>query len=107
MIHEGMLLEYSGRSLGLMLWGASVRQLLVLGLLADIFFPWGVPAMLSVRGIILGLAVFLVKTVLIGVLLACVETAFTKMRLFKVPEMMSASFMLSVMALMALIVYRL
>lgn len=106
MVHEGMLLEYSGRSLGLMFWGAAMKQLIVLSLLANIFFPWGVPATWSPLEVALAIPVFLFKVILLGALLACIETAFTKMRLFKLPELLGASFMLSLMALVSLFVVR-
>ncbi len=106
MIHEGMLLEYSGRSLGLMFWGAAVKQLLILSLLANIFFPWGVPTEWSPLELAWYLPIFLGKVILLGGLLACIETALTKMRFFKVPELLSASFMLSLLGLISLFVVR-
>ncbi|MFZ3173106.1 MAG: NADH-quinone oxidoreductase subunit H [Carboxydocellales bacterium] len=106
MVHEGMLLEYSGRSLGLMFWGAAIKQLLVLSLLANIFFPWGVPATWAPLEILVALPVFLLKVLALGAMLACIETAFAKMRLFKVPELLGASLMLSLMALISLFVVR-
>jgi len=101
MIHEGMLLEYSGKPLGLLLWAASVKQLLVLTLMANIFFPWGLAEGLNGAEILVSLIVYLIKIVILGAGLAVVETSLAKVRLFKVPELLGASFMLSVLAVAA------
>lgn len=91
MIHEGMVLEYSGRFLGLITWAASVKQLVFMLLFALLFFPatsWGM----------LGTAGFVLVT---GVLVACIETFTNKMRLFRVPGFLALSGLLSLLALVA------
>lgn len=101
MIHEGMLLEYSGRELALMMWGASVKQLLVYSLLVNIFFPYGIAAGLDPVSLAIGLLAYLGKILAVGVAMAVVETSFAKMRLFKVPDLLAGSFMLGLLALIS------
>ena len=54
MAHEGMLLEYSGRPLGLLLWGTHLKQLVILSLLGGLFFPWGMARELGALPLALG-----------------------------------------------------
>ncbi len=99
MIHEGMLLEYSGRYLGLMIWAHSVKQLLLLTLLANVFFPWGVATSLNPAELLLAFGAYAAKILGLAVLIGGVESYFAKMRFFKVPELLGASFMLALLAL--------
>lgn len=99
MIHEGMLLEYSGRRLALMQWAAAIKQLLILTVVANLFFPWGIATRLEVLPILISLAAWGLKVMLLGVLMAVVETASAKMRLFRVPELLGVSFILGLLAL--------
>jgi len=101
MIHEGMLLEYSGKPLAVLTLGAAVKQLLIYSLLANAFFPWGIATEMSVEALALGTVVYLAKVVLIGAIVAVVETSFAKMRLFKVPELLLGSFLLGFLGLMS------
>lgn len=101
MIHEGMLLEYSGKELALMIWGASVKQLLVCSLLVNLFFPYYIATGLGPAGLAAGLAAYLGKILVVGVFMAVVETSFAKMRLFKVPDLLAGSFMLGLLALIS------
>ncbi len=61
MIHEAMMLEYSGRYLALIEWGASIKQLVLMALLVNIFLPVGLAADGSTAALGLGLAIFLGK----------------------------------------------
>src|SRR5664279_3837603 len=82
MIHEAMLLEYSGRYLALMEWGASVKQLVLMAILVNIFLPVGLAADGSSVALGLGLAVFLGKILLLSAAVVLVETVNAKLRLF-------------------------
>lgn len=84
MVHEAMLLEYSGRQLGLLHWGAMVKQTVLLILLVYLFFP-------ADPGISVFLAFLLLlgKVFLLGLLLAVIESLTAKMRLFRLPELMA------------------
>jgi formate hydrogenlyase subunit 4 len=101
MIHEGMLLEYSGRYLGLMMWTAQIKQLLVLTLFIDFFLPWGLAMSGNGAAVFLSLVFYLIKLVALGILLAFIETFYAKIRLFKVPKLLTASMVLSLLAILA------
>ena len=98
MIHEGMVLEYSGRPLGLIFWAAAVKQMLIIMLFVLLFVPW--PPLGSVPLLVQGI-VFVAKVLLVTVSLAVAETMTNKMRLFKVPNFMALSGLLSLLALAA------
>src|SRR5213592_1609611 len=73
MIHEAMLLEYSGRYLALMEWGASIKQLVLMALLANIFFPVGLAADATPAAFGLGLLFFVVKLFILAGAVVVVE----------------------------------
>ncbi|HZW83494.1 MAG TPA: NADH-quinone oxidoreductase subunit H [Candidatus Deferrimicrobium sp.] len=104
MIHEGMILEYSGKELALINWASQVKQLLMITFLVNLFFPMGIATHLGLQGIMIGLSVYVLKILLVAITLGIVETTFAKMRLFKVPKLLAASFMLSLFALVTLYV---
>jgi formate hydrogenlyase subunit 4 len=101
MIHEAMLLEYSGRYLALMEWGASVKQLVLMAILVNIFLPLGLAGGGSAAALGLGLAFFLAKIFVLAGAVVLVETVNAKLRLFRVPDLLSAAFVLSTMALLS------
>ncbi|MGI6091717.1 MAG: formate hydrogenlyase [Veillonellaceae bacterium] len=98
MIHEGMILEYSGRSLGLIHLASMVKQTLTLMLFVAFFVPWQLPGLTAIG---LDWVWVLVKLVLAAVLLAIIETSTNKMRLFKLPGFLAVSCLLSLLALVA------
>ncbi|MFC7443018.1 respiratory chain complex I subunit 1 family protein [Laceyella putida] len=100
MIHEGMLLEYSGRYLGLMMWASQMKQLLILSLFINFFFPWGLAVDWNVSAVFLSFFLYLLKLVALGVLLALIETIYAKIRLFKVPKLLASSMVLSILAVL-------
>ena len=107
MVHEAMVLEYSGRHLALIELAASLKLLLYLSLLACIFAPWGMAtagAGLAAYG--LGMAVYLAKLAFGGVLLALFETSVAKMRVFRVDEFLGAALMLGLLGALLLFVSR-
>ncbi len=107
MIHEAMILEYSGKQLAVVELGAMIKQLLVFSLLANIFFPWGIASSgEGAAAIILALLVYVIKIAIIGVAMVAVETSTAKWRLFRLPELMSISLMLSFLALVAFIIVK-
>ncbi|HEY6586284.1 MAG TPA: NADH-quinone oxidoreductase subunit H [Candidatus Methanoperedens sp.] len=107
MIHEAMILEYSGKQLAIVELGAMIKQLLIFSLLANIFFPWGiateVPGALTM---VFAILVFVLKIMIIGITMAVVETSTAKWRLFRLPELMSISLMLSFLAIVAVIIVK-
>ncbi|VVB85373.1 F(420)H(2) dehydrogenase subunit H [uncultured archaeon] len=107
MIHEAMILEYSGKQLALVEFGAMMKQLLVFALLANIFFPWGIASSgVTAAGIAVALAVFVIKIGILGAALAMVETSTAKWRMFRLPDLLSVSLMLSFLALVSFIIVK-
>lgn len=98
MIHEGMILEYSGRSLGLIHWASMIKQTTILILFITFFVPWQMP-LLGAAG--LGGIWFGLKLMLAAMLLGFIETSTNKMRLFKLPGLLAVSCLLSLLALVA------
>jgi formate hydrogenlyase subunit 4 len=101
MVHEAMVLEYSGRDLALVEWASALRLTILLGLLANLFLPFGVATSLTPLAVGIGAVVFLVKVGLLGALLAAGEVFAAKLRLFRVPELLAGSFALGLLAVLA------
>jgi formate hydrogenlyase subunit 4 len=98
MIHEAMILEYSGPYLALLEWAAALKITLLLALAANLFLPWGLATSLSPAALGLGLLAIVVKLGVLATLLALLETRIAKLRLFRVPELLAASFTLALLA---------
>jgi formate hydrogenlyase subunit 4 len=107
MVHEAMVLEYSGRHLALIELSASLKLLLYLSLIACLFVPWGlVPAGAAPGMLTIGIAAYIAKLAVGGSLLALFETSIAKMRVFRVPEFLGAALMLGLLATLLLFVSR-
>ena len=99
MVHEAMVLEYSGRHLALIELAASLKLLLYVSLIACLFAPWGIsPAIIAPAALMIGVAAYVGKLALLGAMLAVFETAIAKMRVFRVPEFLGAALMLALLA---------
>jgi formate hydrogenlyase subunit 4 len=106
MVHEAMLLEYSGRGLALMEYGASVKQLVLITLLVNVFVP--VDQLLSVTGaaaVVASLLIYLVKVTLASVLIGIIESFTVKMRFFSVPNLAALAFILSFVGFLQFFVF--
>jgi formate hydrogenlyase subunit 4 len=99
MIHEAMILEYSGRHLALMEWAAQLKLMLYGVLIANVFLPWGIATALDPAALGLGLAALVLKLALLGLLLAVGETVLAKMRLFRAPHYLNLAFLLTLLGL--------
>ena len=106
MIHEAMILEYSGRYLALVEWAAAMKLFLFMTLLANLFVPWGVPAEVTPLSLLVGLLALAAKLTLLAAVLAVTETAVAKLRLFRVPELLAGSFALAVLAVASVFLVR-
>jgi len=106
MIHEAMLLEYSGRYLALIEWGASVKQLVLMALLVNVFFPFGLAPDASAAAFGLGLLFFAAKLIVLAGAVVLVETTNAKLRLFRVPDLLSAAFTLATLALVSTFLFQ-
>ena len=100
MIHEAMILEYSGPYLALIEWSAAMKQLVLMTLLVNVFFPFGLSPTWSAATLV-SLVLFGVKLLLLAAAVALVETTNAKMRLFRVPELLAVAFVLSALALIS------
>lgn len=101
MVHEAMILEYSGRHLALMEWGAMLKLMIYGVLLANLFCPWGVAVDCAPLPLLLGLAAIICKLLLLGVALAFAETGLAKMRLFRVPQYLGLAFILCLLGMLS------
>ena len=106
MIHEAMVLEYSGRYLALVEWASAMKLALFMTLLANLFVPWGVPGVVTPLALALGVLVLAGKLVVLTVILAVVETTVAKLRLFRVPELLAGSFALALLSVTAVFLLR-
>ncbi|MFN3657333.1 MAG: respiratory chain complex I subunit 1 family protein [Pseudolabrys sp.] len=99
MVHEAMVLEYSGRHLALIELSAMLKLLLYVSLIACLFAPWGIAAaVVAPAALAIGALTYVVKLAGGGLLLAVFETAIAKMRVFRVPEFLGAALMLALLA---------
>ncbi len=101
MIHEAMVLEYSGPYLALIEWGSSVKQLVLMTLLVNTFFPFGLSSDWTLRGVGIGVLFYFGKLLVLGCLVVLVETTNAKLRLFRVPELLMVAFILGSLALIS------
>ena len=106
MIHEAMLLEYSGRYLAFMEWGASIKQLVLMAVLVNLFLPLGLAAQTTPAALGVGLVIFVVKVLALSVGVVIVETVNAKLRLFRVPDLLSAAFVLATLALLSTFLFQ-
>ncbi len=99
MVHEAMILEYSGRHLALLEWAASLKLLLYFSLIGTIFVPWGLakPGS-SLTAYLAGGSFYLLKIGTGAIALAIFETGLAKMRLFRIPDFLGAALMLGLLA---------
>jgi formate hydrogenlyase subunit 4 len=98
MIHEAMVLEYSGRHLALIEWASALKLLVFFSLLANLFLPAGISTTLAPSALAVATLVLVAKLLVLAVAVAVLETRVAKLRLFRVPELLSASFVLALLA---------
>jgi formate hydrogenlyase subunit 4 len=107
MVHEAMILEYSGRHLAVIEAAAALKLLLYLSLIGCVFVPWGIAAPgQDLLAYLTSLLVYGIKLAVGGFLLAVFETAVAKMRVFRVSDFLGAALMLGLLAALLLFVSR-
>ncbi len=99
MIHAAMLLEHSGRSLGVLHLAAMTKQLLLACLIANLFFPTGLRADPGLASYLTGAALLVVKVSVVGVALAVVESIYAKMRLYELPDLIGSASLAGLVAM--------
>jgi formate hydrogenlyase subunit 4 len=100
MIHEAMVLEYSGRYLGLLEWASAIKLLVFLTLIANVFAPWGIATSFTPIALSIGLAVYLIKVAGLALLIGTIECMFAKLRLFRVTDLLGVAFILALLGLL-------
>ncbi|MDR3452947.1 MAG: NADH-quinone oxidoreductase subunit H [Rhodoferax sp.] len=100
MIHEALILEYSGRHLALLEWAASLKLFAYSCIGLALFFPWGIAEAHAPVAVLLALPALVLKLAIGGFLLAWVETLSAKMRIFRVPEFLGTAFLLAVIGML-------
>jgi formate hydrogenlyase subunit 4 len=108
MIHEAMLLEYSARHLALMEWSAALKLFNYACIGMALFVPWGAATteMPSVPALLAAIPILGLKLLGSGAALAVAETAFAKLRVFRVPELLATAFLLAVLGLLVHLLLR-
>ena len=100
MVHEAMVLEYSGRYLALLEWASAIKLLVFLTLIANVFAPWGIATSFTPMALSIGLAVYLIKVAGLALLIGTIECMFAKLRLFRVTDLLGVAFILALLGLL-------
>ncbi len=100
MIHEALILEYSGRHLALLEWAASLKLYAYSCLGLALFFPWGIAERDNFLALVAAIPLLLVKLALGGAFLAAIETINAKLRIFRAPEFLGTAFLIAVLGLL-------
>lgn len=100
MIHEAMILEYSGRYLALIEWGNAIKLVLYLSFIMSIFIPIGISLQQQISWVMFGLLTSLLKLFLLSALIGVIESINSKLRLFKVPDYLVGAFTLAVLGVL-------
>ena len=107
MVHEAMILEYSGRHLAMIELATFLKLVLYVSLISCVFLPWGLAsAGAGPKALAIGAAAYLAKLAVLAILLAVFETAVAKMRVFRVPDFLGAALMLALLGTLLLFVSR-
>ncbi|MGY6215202.1 respiratory chain complex I subunit 1 family protein [Methylolobus aquaticus] len=101
MVHEAMVLEYSGRYLALIEWANQIKLMLYGVLIANIFLPWGIAESLAARDLAIGFASIIGKLAVLGIALPITETLFAKMRVFRYQEFLGFAYLLSLLGMLS------
>jgi len=99
MIHEAMILEYSGKRLALMEWASANKLIIFIALGSNLFFPLGIAQNISWLALVIGIIVFLLKILFFSTIIAILESSVAKFRFFRLPDLLITSFILNVIAI--------
>jgi len=100
MVHEAMILEYSGRYLALIEWANQIKLLLFATLLINLFCPWGMAMEADGPVMLISMAAWISKLFVLFVLLTLMETWMAKMRIFRVPDYLGLAFLLAILGML-------
>ncbi|TAL24396.1 MAG: formate hydrogenlyase [Nitrospirae bacterium] len=101
MIHEAMILEYSGRHLALIEWAGMMKLFLFVMLGIAVFAPWGIAASGDLTAIPAAVLFMILKLAIVGAGLVLIETGLAKMRLFRLTEFLGSAFLLATLGMLS------
>jgi len=104
MIHEAMILEYSGRNLALIEWSTQIKFILYCTLFCDLFLPFGIAKFIDFNLLLISFGFFVIKLIFLSVFLVIAETNLAKLKLFRVPYLMGLAFLLCLMGVLSRII---
>ena len=99
MIHEAMILEYSGKRLALMEWASANKLFIFAAMAVNLFFPWGIAQSPDAITVIIGITAFSIKIFLVCLAIAALESGMAKFRFFRLPDLLFLSFILNAIAI--------
>jgi formate hydrogenlyase subunit 4 len=106
MLHEAMVLEYSGPSLAFIEWTQAIKLNLMIALLISLFLPWGIAGSPGVTAVVVSIGLYLVKLGSVAVALALLESTVAKLRMYAAPEFIGIASGLSVLAIVFTVILR-
>lgn len=99
MIHEAMILEYSGKRLALMEWAAAMKLFLFIALGINLFLPWGIATSLNPTALLIGIGVFTVKALVMLFFITFLESWMPKLRFFRLPDLLFTAIVMAVISI--------
>jgi formate hydrogenlyase subunit 4 len=99
MIHEAMILEYSGKRLALIEWAAANKFLIFCSLAGNLFFPLGLATHANLESLLIGIIAFMIKNSIFCLVIAIIESSIAKSRFFRLPDLLMISFILNIIAI--------
>jgi formate hydrogenlyase subunit 4 len=106
MVHEGMLIEYAGRSLGMLHLAQMIKQVLLVAVFANLFMPFGLAHEHDAAGYLLGTLIVLPKLAVVGLGLGLVESSFAKLRLFQLPDLLGIAAFVAILGAAITVLYQ-
>lgn len=100
MIHEAMILEQSGKNLALLELSSAIKQLLFMGIIINLFLPWGFNQIQTFGGVLIAFGAFFSKSVILAIGIGFFESSFAKLRLFRLPSLFLIAFFLSLLTIL-------
>ncbi|MBI5187029.1 MAG: NADH-quinone oxidoreductase subunit H [Nitrospinae bacterium] len=101
MLHEAMILEYSGRHLALMEWAKMMKLLLIVSLGFSFSYPWGIASTMDAKSLAVALGFLAMKLMAAGIGIVLIETMMAKMRIFRVPEFLGSAFLFATLGMLS------
>lgn len=105
MIHEAMILEYSGKRLALIEWAAFNKLMIFVVIGVTLFFPWGTHTALTFVDVLFSILFMLIKVLVLVGVIALIESSIAKLRFFRLPDLLFTSFIVGVISLILVITY--